>query len=228
MATLTQGQIATSIRNKLNNLNTNRFSNSMVYGWINEGVSQVARIAESHRASSTVSTVADTQEYDAPDDAVRIHMVQWDRGDGQVYDLEYVDQKNASSVAWTGIAQDVGTPAIFWLWGYPPNLKINLYPIPGESGTLTVHYYKIPADLATDGSDVASTIDVPQGWETCVVDYAVYQALLSDADDRWIAYKQLYDTNLKALSEAATRYIDQSGMFYNGRQMVPQWLYDMD
>lgn len=230
MTTRTQGVLMTEIRNKLNSLNTRRFSDSQVRTWINEGIADITRRSECNRTSTTIAVSAGTQEYTGPTDAVRIHMVQYNRtGDTQKYDLQYMDVKNMSSIGYTSVETTQGTPACFWTWGYPPNLKINLYPIPSAAGSLKVFYYSIPVPLAIDSnSDQNTSVNVPQGWEDLIVDYATYQGLLSDANPRWQTYKQEYESKFTGIVDAASRYIDQAGMIANGNTMVPAWLYAGD
>lgn len=229
MAVKTQAALDNEIRRKLNSLSTRRWQYEDVYVWINEGVDDIARRTEALRAKATVSISAGTQEVTGPTDAVRIHMVQYNAtGQTTKYDLVYKDVKSMSSIAWTTLSSAEGRPAAFWTWGYPPNLMIDVYPIPSQTGTLTIHYYRLPVPLSLTGSDANTSVDLPQGWEDLVVDYAVYQALLSDADPRWTNYKDMYEQKLTALSDAAIRYVDQVGMIDTGSALVPSWLYSFD
>ena len=113
---------------------------------------------------------------------------------------------------------------MFTLWGYPPQLKIVLYPKPGLAGTLTVYYYKVPDDLATDGSAASTTLSVPNGWEDLVYEYVTYLALRRDRDPRWQEAKAAYDEKLTAMLDLTTRWSDQSGSITPSGLMVPDWL----
>lgn len=226
MATKTQAVIENEIRRKLNSLTLRRWAQEDIFIWINEGIDDVARRTEALRAKQTITIPNGTQEVTGPTDAVRVHMVQFQPDNQSAkYDLQYMDVKSTSSIAWTSIGSAEGRPAMFWTWGYPPNLTINVYPTPSESGTLIVHYYRLPAPLTIDGTNASTSIDLPQGWEDLCVDYAVYQAMLSDGDMRWSNYKDLYEQKLTGLSDAAIRFVDQAGMIDTGNSLVPYWLY---
>lgn len=229
MAAKTQAVIENEIRRKLNSLNIRRWTQEDLYIWINEGVDDVARRTESLRTKQTISISSGTQEVTGPTDAVRVHMVQYQpNSQTSKYDLQYMEVKSMSSIAWTQVSSAQGRPAVFWTWGYPPNLMIDVYPIPAESGSLIVYYYRLPVPLAIDGSSASISIDLPQGWEDLCVDYATYQAMLSDGDQRWSNYKDMYEQKLTALSDAATRYVDQAGMIDTGNSLVPSWLYSFE
>jgi len=87
------------------------------------------------------------------------------------------------------------------------------------------HYYRLPSDDVL--TDPTQEIELPQGWEELAVDYAVYQAMLQDGDDRWQAYKALYDEHLSDLTVTAIRFNDQAGMMNVGANgALPQWLWD--
>lgn len=228
MATQTQGQVLLAAQRKLYELNTNRFSEPTLRGWINEAMADMARRAQALRDTDTVSAVVGTQEYSAPADALAIHAIRY-TPTGQpsnTVDLEYTDYKNVAQIGF-GLASHQNTPQIFWTWGYSPTLKFNVYPTPSVAGTFLLHYYTTPTPLATEtAGDANVNLPIVQGWEDLIVDYCVYQAMLSDRDSRWEAYKGIYEQKIGALADTSVRYTDQMGMISVGRSHVPQWLWD--
>lgn len=230
MATRTQGQILEEIRFKLDDIGGNRYKDDRIKTWINEGLTDVARRTECLLIEASIDVDAGTQEYIAPADVVRIYAVSYEAdGSGQRYDLEKIDKRGVSTVAYTSVATTEGTPALYWQWGYPPTLTINLYPTPSINGTLRVSYYRTPAQLSrADNTDLSTPVDIPQGWEDVVVDYCTYQALMVDRDPRWEQYKTFYEDHVAGLAEAAINFNDQSNSIMDNGRYYPAWLYDPD
>lgn len=228
MATKTQAEVIKEIRSKLRELGReSTWLDEELCRYINDGTDDVCRRTECLRASEVFSVSNGVQSFTGPDDAVRLHTAEWKTtGDTSVYPLDYVDYKSAQAMLHTSIKQTTGRPGLFWTWGYPPSLTIYLYPIPATAGQCTITYYRLPVRLADDNSDASSSLDIPQGWEDCVVDFAVYQALLRDRDPRWEQYKNFYEQHLTAMADATARYIDEGGMITEGINYVPNWLWD--
>jgi len=231
MTTRTQGEVLEEVRFKTDDINGGRFKDDRLKAWINEGATDIARRTECLLTEDvSIEVEADTQSYTAPADVVRIHAVAYEpEGQNQRYDLDKIDVRGASNVAWTSVASTNGTPALYWLWSSPPTMTINLYPIPSVAGILRLYYYRTPAQLDRSGNTSLNTpLDIPQGWEDLIVDYCVYQALMVDKDPRWQQYKQFYEDHVAGLAEAATSYTDASGSIMAGGNYLPQWLYDPD
>lgn len=197
--------------------------------WINEGTRDICRRIEILPTSADIAVSAGVQQYTMATDVLRVNRVEWrPTGQTNVYSLEYRDFNNMDSVWWTSQIQTQGTPVLFTMWGYTPNLKLVLYPTPSVSGVAKVFYYKLPTEIATDGSADTSTIDLPEGWHDLVLDYAEYRALRKDGDDRWQAAKAEYEQHLINMEEHTRRISDQAGMIVAGNTMIPQWLYGED
>lgn len=223
---LTLGELLTQVRDRLAESTAAQWSDPQLRRWINEGSRDIARRTESLLDRDDVSVTASTQEYAAPTDAIRLHRVEWrPTGSDQVHALEYRDIQ-ASDEIW-GTFQEVneGTPVLYGTWGFPPNLKIRLWPIPSEAGSLKVFYYRAPTELATDGTADASSVEIWTGWEDVLADYCEFRALRRDRDPRWVEAKGMYDEKLVALFDASRRAVDQTGMIVSDSgAMVPGWL----
>lgn len=228
MATLSD--LIDQVRDHLDEPDEEQWTNVQIRKWINEGVRDVARRGEVVQARATIATVSGTQEYSLPTDIVRIHRVEYQDASNQTTALEYRAFNNMDEV-WGTQQRIVSSSRPYWftLWGTPPTLKIVVYPIPSTtSDTIRVFYYSTPADLATDGSDDADTVTVPQGWEDMVVLYAEYVALRKDRDPRWQEAKQIYEEKISQMIELTRQWSDQAGAITHGAQFLPRWLYAED
>jgi len=227
---VTQAEAVTKVRERLDETTAATWTDAQLRGWINEAVRDVARLSETIQSTATI-TITSTditngvQEWTLDSTTLRVYRVEYKAtGQTNVYPLEYGDFNNLDAVWWTRKTISTGTPQMFTLWGYPPQLKIVLYPKPALAGTLTVYYYKVPADLATDGTAASTTLSVPNGWEDLVYEYVTYLALRRDRDPRWQEAKQAYDEKLAAMVDLTARWSDQSGSITPSGSMLPDWL----
>src|SRR5690606_10759005 len=105
------------------------------------------------QTTTTQAVTASTQTYTLTTRIVRLYRVEFQpTGDSRIIPLEYRDFNAMDSVWWTNQAITSNHPHFYTLWGFPGSLKLVLYPTPATGGTLNLHYYAIPAPLATDGT----------------------------------------------------------------------------
>jgi hypothetical protein len=220
----TQGTIVTEARDRLNELTPNRWEDRQLRSWINDGIRDVARRSRCHRDTATVSATSGTQEYTAPATAFMIHGVRYNPdSNDQEYDLISYRYKDVLAVSQTQLTISENTPRIYWQWGTSGSMTFGVYPTPSEDGDFTVHYYAIPADLDTEASDITTNVDVPMGWEDCLVDYCIFTAFKSSRDPRWESYKTDYIDNLTLLIDITQGegYNDQVGRVVAGTPSSP-------
>lgn len=202
-------------RYMLNEVTAARWTDIELRRWINDAQRDIARRIPWYRKKDTASATASTQEHNAPSDCISIMEVSWTQtGTTRVIPLEQYDFSNVAFTMTPRLTSATGTPRYFYTWGYPgtSTFKVNLIPTPTVAGTLTYHYYGMPADYSTsDTSSTSSNVLVPTGYEDAVTLFVVYTALMSDADPRWTEYKQLYEQALAALEEAAVRFSPRTG-----------------
>lgn len=224
--TITLTNLLADVRDRLNdNASVKQWSDTMLTRWINEGLRDVARRTETLMDRATIVAVAGTQEYTMPTNVHRVHRVEYKRtGDSQIYPLDYRDFNNLDAVWWTSQAITQGTPSFFTMWGFPPSLKIVVYPTPATAGTFKVFYYREPAVLV-NGADVA---EIPEGWWDLIALYCEYVALRRDADPRWQEAKQLYESSMRDMMDLTRSWSNQAGMIVQETSMVPAWLYGGD
>lgn len=226
----TLGEALSSLRSRLDdNLTSVVWTSAHLRQWINEGVKDIARRTEGLRVEDVLTATAGVQEYTLPSDAIRIHKVTYQADDQEaIHTLDYHEFSTTDAVWWTQQAITQSTPHMWTTWGYPPALKLVIYPKPSQDGDLTVYYYKLPSNLATDGDDDDTDLDIPEGWDDAVVLYAEYCALRRDRDPRWQEAKQLYEENVGQLMVLTRTFVDQPGTIVNDRgRVLPGWLTGM-
>lgn len=223
----TMNALTTRTRAKLDEATTRHWSDAQLQQWIMDGARDACRKAECLRSSYAGVAIAGTQSYTLSaasiKDLIRITRVTYKQvGQTEAYPLDYADFNSYDSMSWTTTQQS--RPQMYGTWGFPPNLVLVLYPAPPDTGTIGVDYYRLPAAIADPAVDV---VELPQGWEELAIDYATYQAMLQDGDDRWQTYKANYEAHLDDLIVTAIRFNDQAGMMNVGANgSVPQWLWD--
>lgn len=210
----TVGNIMSEAAVRLDDEGMVRFTAANLRTWIEEGTKEVARRTECLRKDSTIAVLADTQTVTGPPDMVRIYHAQYEpTGDSNIYPLEYLDRKSLDPL-W-GTHQAISTsayPAYYTTWGVPPTLSITLAPIPSEAGSLRVFYYRLPATIATDGTDDTDAIDLPAGWEDLVTDYVEARGYRKDRrmEDYQLAM-QTFQEKMLALAETSVRFMESTG-----------------
>ena len=183
--------------------------------WINEATREIARRTECLFGTDTIPVLAGTQSYFLPPDVVRLNHVQYEL-DTQTIALEYIEQGAAQYLWGVNQAHQSAWPEQYTTWGHPGSstFSIRLFPVPSSNGTLRIYYSRLPVELATDGSDDNTSIDVPNGWEDPLLDYVQAQVFLRDrrADDYQLVTQRFQD-RLVALVETSGRdYNTNPGM----------------
>lgn len=217
-------QVRTNLRSKLDETSARFWSDADLTQFINEGARDIVRRSETLQASTSINAVANTQEYTLPSDVIRIYRVEYSQDGNIFYPLEYHDFANMDSIWWSQQKTSKGIPTWFTMWGFPPTLKLVLYPTPSSSTTnaIGVRYYRLPLEATANGDNV----EVPEGWHDLVEDYAEYVALRKDHDQRWQEAKQLYEAKMGDMISVTRRWTDQADAITVGTNMVPRWLYD--
>lgn len=230
MGTLAEAR--TDLRNRLAETTTRFWSDAELVTWINEGMRVVARRAETIQALSTsIAAVVGTQKYDLPTDCIRVHKVDFvPTGQTQQYPLRPCTEGELIQYAGVNPLMQGAYPALFAAWGMPggtgnATLKMKVYPVPGQTGTFNLYYYRQPAALVT-GTNDATALEVPAGWDDLVVQYAESVALLKDQDPRWRDVRQLFENDLGYLIDVTRQYHDQDRQFIPAGS--PSWLTEFD
>ncbi len=214
------------VRSRLNEVSQRFWQDSELDRWINQALTEVARRSETLQDRAEITTTANLQEFAMPVDTIRVYRVEWMPTSGTpIYPLEYRDFSSMDGAWYTSQDMTTGTPALYSMWGYPPNLKIILYPKPAEAGRIRVFYYRLPATIASD----IDTAEIPAGWENLVALHCEYVALRKDADQRWQEAKQLFEEGLNSMLTLTRRWTDQSDSIQSASgSWLPRYIYDAD
>jgi len=225
----TQSQLLLDIRSRLDEPSPQFYPDTELRRWINQGARDVARRTETLQTTADIPLTAGQQQYTAPADVLRIYRVEYRDTGNRVYGLEYRDYANADSVWWTAQLTVQSIPQMWTAWGFPPTLKIVLYPIPGNTGTsLRVFYYQAPADLALDGTAANTTVPIPTGRDELIVDFAEYMALRKARDQRWQEAKAIYDEKVQSMIDQTRRWTDQAGTYDQTGTLLHPFIWNED
>lgn len=220
-ATLTQAQtiVAAALDDPLNQY----FSLTQLANWINEGCLDVARRSQTLQKLGTVPVVALTAQYTMPADLLSIHRVEFvPTGAIQTYPVTYRSVNDMDQVWGVNQSSPNTYPQFYTPWNSPPNLTIQLFPVPSQTGTLNIWYYRIPVTAVSP----TDNLDVVEGFQTIVYLYAEYMAKRKSADPTWQEAKQLYEQEFQDLVNKTRSYTDQMGTFTTGPGWMPYWLYE--
>lgn len=194
---------------------------------LNEGAADIARKTECLQDRTTVPAIVSptTAEYTIPAAAIRVFRVEFTPTNERTRPLTYADVKNLDQFGWEQRDLTNSYPYAYTVWGSGRTLKLICFPAPATAGSFTVWYYRLPTDLAVDGSAAASHLEIPQGWDDIVLDYVEYRALRKDRDPRWTEAKALYDENLSTMYDNTRRWVEDAGMIVpNAGGSLPTWL----
>jgi hypothetical protein len=213
----------TYIRDLLDEPTPQFWSNTQLTNYINQGCAEVARKAEWKRTNQSIEVASETQQYIAPPDlyrAYRIEYIQTQGNSNNTYTVEFRGYMEMDQV-W-GINQNwpANYPLYYTMWGAPPNLKIILYPVPSSDGTLVVYYYQLTTPAVND----TDNIDILEGWEDMIWDYACYRAWIQDSNPSWKDAKGRYQEKLQDFFDTTRTFQDQAGTFSTGQAALPAWL----
>ncbi len=226
MSSKSQDELVTEVRDRLDEATATFWSDVQLRKWINEACRDVSRRTETLLSTDDVTVTAGTQQYSGPADTVRVSRAEWRPTDQvTIYPLEYKDYNGMDAIWWTSQAVSSGYPSFFTMWGFPPSLTLVLYPVPSTGGVCRLFYYRLAAELSTDGTQGSVPVEVLAGWEDLIVDYAEFIALRKDGDQRWQEAKQIYEERLRDLFENSRRWADAAGSLEWATQSVPAWLY---
>lgn len=158
---------------------------------MNEGLRDLARSTGHYKSTATVTLTAGVAEYTLASNILTVEHVYYNDGTRKqplvARHYEQMDQ------IWGDRQDDQGGyPLWFTIWGYSPNLKLRLYPVPSTtSHTAVLVTAIIPTDMPLSGSD-STSVDVPPAWVDLIADYAEMKALRRDRQPQWQEALQAY------------------------------------
>jgi hypothetical protein len=207
------GQHLIDVRDRLGEPREGYWRNQELRRWTNEALRRSARDTKVLTTTTTTVTVAGTQSYTLPTNAIEIYRAEWyPTGSSQRYPLRPMSV-NAADQRW-GINQAItqSTPEVYVTSGYPPTLTALLYPIPSVAGVLKSWYVKFPALLAIDGSDDDVVLDWPEGWEDMLADFVEYRAWLKKGDTARAGVAETnWRNNIERITDVGENWVDAAG-----------------
>lgn len=219
---------APTLPNSTTTVPARMFTDTEITDWINDGLRDIARRAEGLRTYDTsISVPAYTQNpsqpipaYTLPTDILRVNRVEFQvaGNSAQTYPLEqttpqYLDQM------WAANQISTRTYPSYWITrGYAGGTGRNLfviqiYPQSSQAGVLNLWYYRLPIRLGDPVANPANynvTLDVIEGWDDLVVDYAAMQALIKQRSPDWQIAQQLYEQKMTAIIDQTRLVGDQA------------------
>jgi len=210
MPTLTIALAA--LRERLSEPTAAAWTDAELTRYLNEGVREIAIRTECLATTTDVNVLIGVYRIAVPANVNRIHRAEWSSGavtsTSAIYPLRYTQINNLDNVRGSGQQTQTGTPEMYSTWGYPGTSTFNVivFPKPQTAGVLRIHYYRIPVD-AVAGADL---LDVPNGWEHLVYDYAEFRARLKDGDDAWQVAKSEFEGRLDLFKAQFARLTDEN------------------
>lgn len=213
MPTLANARIA--LRERLSEPVAAAWTNAELDRYLNEGVREIAIRTECLADIADIAVSIGVYLVNVPADVNRIHRAEWVSsiiaefsGSDRIYPLRYTQINNLDNLRGSGQETMTGTPEIYSTWGYPGSstFKTVLYPRPQTAGTLRIHYYRLPAVASGEGD----LLDIPNGWDHLVYDYAEFRARLKDGDDAWQVAKSEFEGRLDLFKNQFARLVDEN------------------
>jgi hypothetical protein len=169
-----------------------QWSQANLRRWFNDGLRDLARTTRHFKSQATVAVTSGVAEYTLASNIIAVEHAYHD--DGTTKRPLIAKHWESMDQVW-GYHQDIarGYPQFFATWGYSPNLKIRLYPVPQTTGhNVRLLTSILPTEMPTSGDD-STEVDVPPAWVDLLVDYARYSAFLRDRDPGWQQALQMYE-----------------------------------
>jgi hypothetical protein len=215
------------VSNALDDPNNNYWSTASITNWLNEGCMDIARRSQTLQELIVQDVVPLANMYLMPTNLISVHRIEFKPAgqtwpSNQTYPVVYRAINDMDQVWGVNQGSQSTYPQFYTPWQSPPNLTIQLFPVPAQSGTLNIYYYRT-AYPATSGTD---NLDVVEGFQSVTYLYAEYMALRKSADPRWRDAKELYEAEFQDIMNRTRTYTDQAGTFTTGGGWMPYWLYE--
>ena len=194
MTTPTMTLSLTIMRERLDDPSSRQWSDTVLERFVNEGCRDISLKVEWKRLGPTnVAFTAALASAAAPTTLIRIESAEYQvTGQSHIYPLEIREWNEMSNVWGASRSLDQGIPGWITARGYPGAYTLYPYPIPASAGNVIINYTALSTDVTT-----TTPLDIPEGWQQLVYDYAEYKALRRARDPRWQEAKMAYEENLE-------------------------------
>lgn len=222
---LSVADAVTSVRERLNEATTSLWSDVMLRRWLNEGIKDIGRRTFHYTDTSQVAVVANTSEYTMAANIMRINLCYFvQTGDTRMLPMTPKQWESMDRIWMSQQNTFVSYPVFFATRGYSPQVMLKIFPVPTTSGTLHLHFARMPADIniAAGGGNV----DCPDFWVQLALDYCEYMALRRDRDPRWQEAKGLYEEKMQDMIDNGDYLNARQEVLWEGPYAYDRWLVD--
>ena len=222
------------------------FTDTEITQWINDGLRDISRRAEALITYDTTISIPayipvpgqSAPTYTLPTDVIRIQRIEFipTGAINQTYPLQASTQQEMDQV-WGTYQQNPASYPQWWVTrGYPGGTGRNLfvlqvYPVPSQGGTLAIFYYRLPiriGDPVATPANYTVTLDIVEGWDDLVVEYAIAKAFQKQRNDGWKDRMQSYETKVAEMVDVTRKFTDQPSYMTFGTRFMPSWLTEWD
>ena len=226
------------------------YTDTELTAWVNDGLRDIARRAETLLTrDTTVALPAYGENPAAPppmyplnlggittsSDIVRINRVEFQvaNDSSQIYPLEPSTRQYLDNIWNIDQLSTMSYPAYWVTSGYPGGVgrstfQIQVFPNPAQAGQLNIYYYRLPTHLndpVADPTQYAITLDMIEGWDDLIVDYAQMRALIKARNSDWQAIQAIYESKVNNIIDQTRHFHDQP-LYITYDTMVMPWAYD--
>ena len=148
--------------------------------WLNKAEQKICSITDYYiTTSSSITTTADTREYQLPDGTKEVIAVVYD-DDNKLYPIDITKTVDDPS--------STGTPGYYYIRAN----YIGLYPTPDDAKTLTIYYSSIGGNMSKN----EDTPIIPEEWQMALVYYAALHYAVHLDDTRVAVFSQLWQNEI--------------------------------
>ena len=225
---LTVAQSLTRIRDMLDEPTAAQWTDQQLRRWINDALDDASRTTLAIADNVSITSVAGQAEYTVTAAVLQINMAYWTDGSGNLAPLMPQQWENADNVWGISQNQQSSQPMMFTTWGFAPNLKLKLYPVPNVSSrTILLKVARLATHVSESGASDSTVIDFPEAWLDAITSYVEYNALRKARDPRWQEAKQEYQEKRDNLGmhdymSVAREIVYDPGVIGG----VPRWIAD--
>lgn len=184
--------VATQCKRQFGDESGVQLSDSDIIRWTNAAQREICSTLDIIKASGTVSLIPGTKSYAiAALKAQRINSIHVDG-----VKLTYVSFQDAQDLIMKSDPKGAssGMPTMWYDWAG----EIYLYPIPDNTYTLTVFYFKLPTPV----TDTSSPLSLPDEYFNRIVEFVMANAYEMDEDSTLAQIKQnQFQTNLRTVRD---------------------------
>jgi len=206
---LNLGEIETKVRQQVRDTGTGtslqRYSDTVLDGFINEGMRDVVNQTGCLDQIYNITLVANTTFYALPSDFIAIQFARFKDVSNNTYNLEEKNERSfrQSNPDWQ---RQTGKPVNYFTRTSTSaeTNELALYPIPSTAthlGTIIVDYVSQTSDMVSDSDEPFDGLDSMNPYHNVLVDYATARIkLIEGRTDEGNAYGQLYISGITTIA----------------------------